>query len=106
MNHKNWQKILSALGGDTVKEMEAMGEDELKQTILSANSAMEGMTNEIEKNKKYQDIKEQKTALESGKKEVDRRQKAKIKFALYLLEEKGKVPSYEVKEQDSEDEAG
>jgi trimethylamine:corrinoid methyltransferase-like protein len=85
------EKLKSTLGKDTVKEMEAMSEEKLKQVVMTANKAMIEVVDELEKNEAYQEIKSKKTAIESGKKEVDKRQKARIKFSICLLEEKGKV---------------
>lgn len=85
-----YEKLQSVLGKDTVKEMEAMSEEELKQIVVTATKAMQEVVDELEKNEAYQEIKSKKTALESGKKEVDKRQKARIKLSFHLLEAKGK----------------
>lgn len=88
---KDYKKIHDTLGLETVQEMEALSPEDLKKIVFEANMAMQAVQNELDLNQKYQLLKDQKKSMESGKKEVDKRQKAKIKLALYLLEEKGKA---------------
>ena len=78
-------KVKKKLGEDTVKEMEAMGVDTLKQTIVSANETMSEVKEELEANPAYQEAKANYDVFKSGQREVNTRQKAKIAFALYLL---------------------
>lgn len=78
------------LGNDTVAEMEALDEQGLKQVIFEASNAIKQVREELAANKNYQQVLEDKKALESGKREVDARQKARISYALELMEAKGK----------------
>lgn len=78
-------KVLKTLGPDTVKELEALSHDQLRDRIVQAETAMEQVADELEANATYQSIKESKSAAEQGKKDVDKRQKAIIKFALSVL---------------------
>lgn len=85
---KNLDKVLGALGENTKDEMDAMDEAHLRNVIVMANAAMEQVIEELDANVKYQEIKESKSAMEAGKKEVDKRQKAKIAYALYLMSQR------------------
>jgi hypothetical protein len=86
MISKNIDKICKILGDETTIEMGALSDEDIKQRIIAANSAMKQVRDELEANPKYQDIKEDLKALTAGKKEVDKRQKAVIAYALHLLE--------------------
>lgn len=88
-------KIIKTLGNLTVTEMEAMDETGLKKTIVDASQAMKEVAEELENNPKYQRLKDDLKFLSEAKKEVNKRQKAKVALALHLLSEKGKEPSSE-----------
>lgn len=81
-------KALKLLGQETVIELEAMDVDQLKMRIVEANAAMNKVAEELELNVAYQDLKANKTALEAGKNEVNKRQRAIILAALSLLGDK------------------
>lgn len=83
------EKAYKALDADTVKELEGLSVDELKQRVVQASQAMEQVQKELENNAEYQELLESKKAMEQGKKEVNKRQKAIITVALFQLEEKG-----------------
>lgn len=89
MKPSQLEKIEKTLGLETVKELEAFDEASLKKRIVEANQAMKQVAEELEANEKYQEIKENKKALESGKREVNKRQKAVIAYCLSLLDSKG-----------------
>ena len=80
-----FEKILKILGQDTVNEMSALSQIELRTIIVEANQAMQIVKDELEENEKYQELKESIKAISSGKKEVDKRQKARIDYALRLM---------------------
>ena len=84
-------KVAKALGRDTVDEMDAMREDELKKCIVDANGAMKQVKEELEANREYQAAKQDIKDLSAGKREVDKRQKAKIAYALDRLEAFGNM---------------
>jgi len=86
----NIQKIQAILGIDTCAELDGADEEQLKQSIYMASAAMQEVEQELEANARYQEIKLQKAALELGKRDVDKRQKAKIKYCLHLIDERGK----------------
>ena len=79
------EKAIKVVGNETVSELEALSETELKQRIVGANEAIRAVCAELEANEKYQEIKESKKALESGRREVTTRQNAIIQIALNLL---------------------
>ena len=87
---KSLDKYEKALGKDTVNEMNSMSEEQLKQVIVQASSAMKQVKDELEASPEYQALKANLSALTQGKKDVDKRQKARIGYALVRLEEKGK----------------
>ncbi len=78
-------KAIKNVGDETYQEMQAMAPDALKQRIVEASEAMRKVAAELEANEKYQEIKENKKALEAGKKEVNARQNSVIAIALNLL---------------------
>lgn len=86
MISKNIDKVCKILGDETTVEMGALSDEDIKQRIIGASSAMKQVKDELEANPKYQDLKEDLKALTAGKKEVDKRQKAIIAYALHLLE--------------------
>lgn len=96
------EKILKALGPDTIDEMNTMDEHELQKTIVEANGAMKQVEEELEENEPYQEIKAKKSAMEQGKREVDKRQKARIRYSLTRLEEIGKLGAIDRKAWETE----
>lgn len=85
---KTGDKVVDAIGPDTKQEMDSEQSEQLRSRIISAETAMKQVQEELESNPKYQELKEQLSALTQGKKEVNKRQKAIIAYALRLLEEK------------------
>lgn len=85
------EKEIKALGKDTLEEMEAMTDTELKQVIVDANTAMKQVKEELESNEKYIDLKQRLADVTQGKKDVDKRQKARIAYSLRSLEARGKL---------------
>lgn len=82
---KKLTKAVESLGTETIKEMEAMGPEDLKRRIVEANEAMRDAADGLENNSQYDRLKEDLKALSQGKREVDKRQKAVILVALSLL---------------------
>ena len=95
-------KELKTLGRDTMEEMEAMMPGDLEKVILEATSSMDQVKKELEANPKYQDLKYSLSSLTAGKRDVDKRQKARIKYALERLTEIGKLGVVERLEWESE----
>lgn len=90
MDEKKLEKLHRALGPETVKEMEAMDETTLKKRIVEASQAKAQAAAELEANPNYQQVKSDKSLLEAGKREVNKRQNAVIDLAVHLLEGQGK----------------
>lgn len=84
-------KVKTSLGNDTIEAMDAMDENELKAAVVQAHGAMKQVAEELAANEKYQEAKKAVELLSSGKREVDKRQKAKLTYSLYRLEELGKL---------------
>lgn len=82
---KKLDKAFDTLGSDTVKEMEAMSQDDLKKRIVGANEAMRDAADQLEANPDYNRLREDLKALSQGKRDLDRRQKAIILVALSLI---------------------
>lgn len=82
---KKVTKAYETLGTDTVKEMEAMGPDDLKKRVVEANEAMRSASDELEANPNYDKLREDLKALTQGKRDLDKRQRAIILVALSLL---------------------
>lgn len=78
-------KILKQLDTDTVKEMEAMDEAQVKTTIATAEEAIAKTIRERDANPQYQAAKQAVKDLSEGLKEVKKRQHAKIQFGLRCL---------------------
>lgn len=89
LNDKQLDKIHSKLGKHTVEELDKLDVVDLRERIVVANAAMKQADDELQANEKYQELKRSKSALEQGKKDVNARQNAVIKYCLHLLEEKG-----------------
>lgn len=80
-------RAYKTVGADTIKELEVMQPDELKKRIVAANEAIREVSAELEANQQYQELKANKTALEAGKKEVNKRQNAIILIGLHFLKD-------------------
>lgn len=86
----NIQKVRDKIGVETCEEMDAMPEESLRATIVTAERAMSDCKRDLNLNPQYLETKENLKALTQGKREVDARQKAKIAYAIHRLEELGK----------------
>ena len=83
------EKAMNQLSSDDVRDLEALSSEALSAKIADASEAMRQVTQELEDNGAYQELKANKTAMEVGKKEVNKRQKAIIEVCLHLRKEKG-----------------
>jgi len=79
------ERAVNSLDNDTLAELGAMSQQGLKDRIVGASETMRQALEELENNANYQKVKEDKAALEAGKKEVNKRQKAIIEVALSHL---------------------
>lgn len=82
-------KIKKALGNSTVEEMDKLGEYELRKVIVEANQAMKEVKEQLEANPKYQGLKSSLHDCTQGKRDVNKRQNAKIQYALHRMTEIG-----------------
>lgn len=85
------EKLVKALGRDTVDEMDTLREEDLMRVIVEATGAMRTAKDELDANKEYQKAKADCSLLSSGKREVDKRQKARIAYSQNRLAELGKM---------------
>lgn len=83
------ERAMNQLSSDDIRELEAMDLVGLNARVVVASEAMRLVAQELEDNQAYQKVKEDKAALEAGKKEVNKRQKAIIEVCLHLRNEKG-----------------
>lgn len=86
-----FEKALKNLDVETVKELEALDEQELKKRIVDANQSMQQVADELEANEEYQELKESIKAMTAGVKEVNKRQNSIITVCLAQLSSKGQV---------------
>ena len=82
----NIDKIINAIGTETAGEMGQMSHEQLKQEIYKANQAMKEVQDELDANQEYQALLQGKKDMEAGKREVNKRQNAKIQYALHIIE--------------------
>lgn len=89
LSEKKLDKLHKALGQSTIDELNAQPAEILKNTIVASEYAMKAAKDELESNPRYEAIKEQLADLSAGMKEVNKRQRAIIQYALHCLDEKG-----------------
>lgn len=82
MKESKYEKIVKILGVEVVKEIEAQSVEQLKQTVVTAEQAMDKVQQELEENPEYEALKEKLADVTAAKKEVNKYQKAKIALAL------------------------
>lgn len=86
-------KAVKKLGNLTVEELDSLNENELKSRVVQASQAMKEVEEELAANDEYQILKDKVSAMSQGKKDVDARQKAIVKYCLHRVTEIGKDPS-------------
>ncbi len=79
------QKAVKILGLETFTELHGMDNETLRNRVVQANEAIRQACDELEANEQYQEIKENKKALEAGRREVNARQNAIIAVVLSIL---------------------
>jgi hypothetical protein len=90
LNDKKLKKISKELGVEFLKELEALSPEELREKVVQAESSVKQAYDELDANHEYQELKENKKAMEQGMKDVKKRQNAITLYALHLMEEMGK----------------
>jgi hypothetical protein len=83
---KKLEQIEKLLGKEFALELQGLAPEAIKEKVVQAEQAMKEASEELEANPKYQELKESLKALSEGKKEVNKRQKAIIAYALHLLD--------------------
>lgn len=89
INSKKFERLVKALGEDTVQELNTLSPEDLKARIILAEMSVKSAQEELEANPKYQEIIEKIKAIREGFSFVKKRQKAITQYSLHLLEEKG-----------------
>ena len=90
MNDKTLNKITKILGEQAVNELRTLSAQELESLIVSATQDIESAKEELQLNEQYIKLKEDKTYMESGLKELRKFNNAKIQLAVALLNERGR----------------
>ncbi len=75
-------KIHKVLGKETIEEMDALDTGGLDTRIVQASAAIQEASDELQKNPAYLGAKSDLKDLSSGKREVNKRQRAIIEYAL------------------------
>ena len=89
LTEKKLAKIEKALGKEGMADIESQAVDVLKNTVVAAEHAIMEAQRELEANPAYVELKESLKALSEGLRDVKKRQRAIIEYALSILEEKG-----------------
>ena len=87
----NIEKVKRQLDQTTIEEMDSMTSEALKEVIFQAEVAQKEAKAELEANPKYRQVKNDLSTLQVGLREVNKRQRAKIAYALHRLEEQGRI---------------
>lgn len=74
-----------------VEEADAMSAEELKESIIQSENSIEEQEKLQSEDLKLKDLEESVKTLKSAYLEVRKYQRARIKYCLMLLEEKGKI---------------
>lgn len=90
MNEQTMNKLVKLLGNDTINLLNSMNAEELETVIVLAATEIETAKDELNANPKYNEIKENKAALEAGLKDLRKYNNARIKVAIALLQERGR----------------
>ncbi len=89
MNMDKLSKLQASLGKDTVKELEEMSPDALRQRLTGAHKAIKEAREELDKSPEYSEAKENVKALSQGFRDLKKRQCSVSDYCLHLLAEKG-----------------
>ena len=92
------EKVLKALGKDVAEELDTYGESELKTVIVNSLESMSEAVEKLSSNPVYQDLRRRLDDVTAGKKDVDKYQGAKIKYARQRLRAMGKLGSFDKNE--------
>lgn len=84
-------KEIKGLPNDIRDEMNSYSVEKLKDVVVNSEQQKEELKKELENNAQYQSALSVKKDIEGGQRDVKKVLNAKIKYALQLLEFKGKV---------------
>lgn len=90
-SEKALRKIIKALGAGVKEELDAMGEKALRDAIVEAEARVVEIDHEKENDRTLNGVKERLKDLNGGYRDAKKAQTAKTKYAIHLLEQKGKV---------------
>ncbi len=83
--------VLKRLGTGVKEEMDAMNGDSLAAEILAAENIISDTENAKGEDQRLASLKEDVKALNGGYSDVIKAQRAKVTYAVFLLQEQGKV---------------
>ncbi len=83
--------VLKALGTGVQEELDAMNGDSLANAILAAETSISEVENDRDANERLKALKEDVAALSGGYRDAIKAQRAKVTYAVYLLQNMGKV---------------
>jgi hypothetical protein len=84
-------KLEKLLGEDTLGELNAMDDTELKDRITTAAQSMRKAKTELKENDKFKSASEILKDLRGGLRDVNKRQNGIIEYALLILSSRGKL---------------
>lgn len=87
----NIKTILKNLPTGFQEEAEAMGEEQLRNVIVESENNIRVAQAEMEENDEFMKAKEAYKLAAAPLRDTKKAQKAKVQFALLLLEQKGKI---------------
>lgn len=79
------EKLIKTIGKETREELDSLSPEDLKQRVVQANQAMKQVKEELQANPNYQELRSNLLALTQGMKDVNKRQRAIIAYALTIL---------------------
>ena len=91
LSDKKLARIEKILDVDTREDLSSRSAEDLGKAIVAADAAIKQVSDELEANPKYQELRESIKALSEGLRDVKKRQNAIVQYSLHLLEEKGKA---------------
>lgn len=88
---KKLEKLAKKIGKSKMDDMDAMSTEQLERVILDSQKNMATAKKERDENKQYIAAKSVIGDLNAGLRDVNKVNNAQIEYALYRLEEKGKM---------------
>lgn len=85
------EKLMKKLPVGWAEEAEGMSEKQLRDVIVDSENNLRNAKAELEANEKYQELKNALAEVRGPASDAVKAQKAKIEYALHLLEKSGKI---------------